>query len=108
MQSLQTNMPNEQNLLLPKMSGFKLASLNVTSLVKHIEELRILLANNMIDVLAINETRLDSTVSKSSTRNKKKDVVVIAGDSLVKNMVGAYMSKDDVGHHYVVNHSFLL
>jgi lysophospholipase L1-like esterase len=26
---------------------------------------------------------------------------VIAGDSLVKNMVGAYMSKDDVGHHYV-------
>jgi exonuclease III len=101
-------MPNEQNLLLPKMSGFKLASLNVTSLVKHIEELRILLANNMIDVLAINETRLDSTVSKSSTRNKKKDVVVIAGDSLVKNMVGAYMSKDDVGHHYVVNHSFLL
>jgi exonuclease III len=56
-------MPNEQNLLLPKMSGFKLASLNVTSLVKHIEELRILLANNMIDVLAINETRLASTVS---------------------------------------------
>jgi hypothetical protein len=42
------------------------------------------------------------TVSKSSTRNKKKDVVVIAGDSLVKNMVAAYMSKDDVGHHYVV------
>ena len=42
------------------------------------------------------------TVSKSSTRNKKKDVVMIAGDSLAKNMVGAYMSKDDVGHHYVV------
>ena len=62
MQSLQTNMPNEQNLLLPKMSGFKLASLNVTSLVKHIEELKILLDNNMIAVLAINETRLDSTV----------------------------------------------
>ena len=45
------------------MSGFKLASLNVTSLVKHIEELRILLANNMIGVLAINETRLAYTVS---------------------------------------------
>jgi hypothetical protein len=56
-------MPNEQNLLLPKMSGFKLASLNVTSLIKHIEELIILLANNMIDVLAIIEKRLDSTVS---------------------------------------------
>ena len=40
-----------------------LASPNVTSLLKHIDELRILLANNMIDVLAINETRLDFTVS---------------------------------------------
>ena len=49
--------------MLPNTSGFKLASLNVTSLLKHIDELRILLANNMIDVLAINETRLDFTVS---------------------------------------------
>jgi exonuclease III len=45
------------------MRGFKIASLNITSLVKHIEELRIFLADNMIDVLAINETRLDSAVS---------------------------------------------
>lgn len=52
-----------QNLFLPKMSGFKLASLNITSLVKHIDELRVLLADNTIDVLAINETRLDPTVS---------------------------------------------
>ena len=33
--------------------------------------------------------------NKSSNKNKKKDVVVIAGDSLVKSMVGAYMGKDD-------------
>jgi exonuclease III len=45
------------------MSGFKIASLNITSLVKHIEELWIFLADNIIDVLAINETRLDSAVS---------------------------------------------
>ena len=32
-----------QNLLLPKMIGFKLASLNITGLVKHIEELRVFL-----------------------------------------------------------------
>ena len=62
-QSLQNTIYNEQNVLLPNTSGFKLASLNVTSLVKHIDELRIPLANNMIDVLAINETRLDITVS---------------------------------------------
>jgi hypothetical protein len=33
---------------------------------------------------------------------------VIAGDSLVKNMVGAYMSKDDVGHHYEMQTSMLV
>ena len=43
--------------------------------------------------------------NKSSNKNKKKDVVVIAGDSLVKNMVGAYMGKDDADNYYVVNHS---
>ena len=40
--------------------------------------------------------------NKSSNKNKKKDVVVIAGDSLVKNMVGAYMGKDDADNYYVV------
>ncbi len=53
---------NVQNLLLPNMSGFKLASLNTTSLVKHIDELRVYLSNNVIDVLASNVTRLDSTI----------------------------------------------
>ena len=40
--------------------------------------------------------------NKSSTKNKRKDVVVIAGDSLVKNMVGAYMGKGDTDNYYVV------
>ena len=40
--------------------------------------------------------------NKSSNKNKKKNVVVIAGDSLVKNMVGAYMGKDDADNYYVV------
>ena len=54
---------NRLNLILPKRSGFKLASLNITSLVKHIDELRVFLTSSEIDVLAINETRLDATVS---------------------------------------------
>lgn len=41
-------------------------------------------------------------VEGQSPNKKEKDVVVIAGDSLVKNMVGAYMSKDDPTHYYVV------
>ena len=47
---------------LPRERGFKLASLNITSLPKHIEELRILLADRSIDILAINETRLDDSI----------------------------------------------
>jgi len=31
--------------------------------MKHIDELRVFLANNEIDVLALNETRLDATIS---------------------------------------------
>lgn len=44
------------------MRGTKLASLNITSLPKHLDELRVLLAANPIDVLAINETRVDSSI----------------------------------------------
>ena len=39
-----------------------MTSLNITSLPKHIDELRVLLAASTIDILAINETRLDSSI----------------------------------------------
>ena len=51
--------------ILPSSRGFKLANLNVASLVKHIDELRILLADTPVDVLSINETRLDDSVKDS-------------------------------------------
>ena len=51
--------------ILPSSRGFKVANLNVTSLVKHIDELRILLADAPVDVLSINETRLDDSVKDS-------------------------------------------
>ena len=47
---------------MPKIRGFKIASLNIASLPKHIDELRIVMSNNEIDVLAINESRIDSTI----------------------------------------------
>ena len=40
-----------------------MAMLNVASLVKHLDELRLMLLDKKLDVLAINETRLDSTIS---------------------------------------------
>ena len=66
---------NRLNLILPKRSGFKLASLNITSLVKHIDELRVFLASNEIDVLAINETRLDATISDNEVHVHGYEIV---------------------------------
>ena len=66
---------NGLNLILPKRSGFKLASLNLTSLVKHVDELRVFLANNEIDVLAINETRLDGTISDNEVHIHGYEIV---------------------------------
>ena len=47
------------NNFLPTKRGFKMASLNITSLTKHIDELRNLFANYPSAVMSTNETRLD-------------------------------------------------
>lgn len=43
--------------------GFKLAHLNVTWIPKHFDLLKVLMANKPIDILSINETRLDNSVN---------------------------------------------
>ena len=40
-----------------------MAMLNVASLIKHIDEIRLLLCDKKIDILALNETCLDSSIS---------------------------------------------
>ena len=41
----------------------KLACINVDSLCKHIEEICYILINSLLEVLAINESKLDDTIS---------------------------------------------
>jgi exonuclease III len=50
--------------LIPKNRGLKIACLNITSLNKHIDELRICLNDREADILAINETRLEPDFPK--------------------------------------------
>lgn len=50
---------------LPAKRGFKMACLNINSLVKHIDELRVLLSEFSVDILAINETKLDESIKSS-------------------------------------------
>ena len=47
---------------MQNIQGSKIACLNVASLLKHIDEFRILMNNKKIHVLAINETRLDNSI----------------------------------------------
>ena len=53
---------SELETLVPNQRGLKIANLNINSLFKHIDELRINMADQIIDILGINETELDSSV----------------------------------------------
>ena len=50
---------------VPKVRGFKMASLNIASLPSHIDELEVWMEDQNLDIIAINETRLDSTIETS-------------------------------------------
>ena len=52
-----------------------MASLNITSLLKHIDELCIVLDGQPIDILAINETRLDGSISDQDVKIVGYDVI---------------------------------
>lgn len=45
--------------------GLVMASLNINSLLAHIDELRVFMSNSKIDILSINEMKLDSTIKDS-------------------------------------------
>ena len=56
----------ERKSVYPKLKGFKIGNLNIASLPKHIEELRILLKEIPFDILCINETRLNNLIENNT------------------------------------------
>ena len=64
-----------KDTFLPRKRGFKLASLNITSRPKHIDELRILFADKSIDVLSINETMLGETINDQDVLISGYDII---------------------------------
>ena len=46
-----------------KSSDFKIMSLNIYALMKHLDELRVLADHQKPDILAINETKIDDKIS---------------------------------------------
>ena len=63
----QTNNPSYR-----KLKGFKIGHLNIASLFKHIEELRIFMQNQQN---TINETRLDNTISNDEVKITGYDLI---------------------------------
>ena len=75
MSVVEENLNRKSSAFLPSMRGFKLASLNIASLPKHIDELRVLLSDKPLDILSINETRLDDSVSDNEVYIPGYDII---------------------------------
>ena len=51
-----------RNVIPQGNKGLVTANLNTNSLIKHIDEIRIFLAQHALDILAINESKLDNSI----------------------------------------------
>ena len=65
----------ETNFNYPKLKGFKVGRLNIASLPKHTEELKIFLNAITFDILCINETRLNSLIENRLVEIPGYDIV---------------------------------
>ena len=57
------------------MKGFKIGHLNIRSLVKNIDQLRIYLSNKKYNILSVNETMLDSSIPNDEININGYDIV---------------------------------
>ena len=71
---------------------FKVMSLNIFSLSPHIDELRILAADERSHVIGINETKIDSAIDDSHEATDEYDVIRKDGNS-VGGGVALYVHK---------------
>lgn len=60
---------------LPSHQGLRMASLNINGPSTHVDELRVYLATNDIDILAINETKLDESIMEGEVNICGYDIV---------------------------------
>ena len=58
-----TNNKGDPSTINPFGRGFVMAALNINSLLAHLDDLKFFVLDSKIDVLAINETKIDSSVN---------------------------------------------
>ena len=83
------NTHKQTDFNLPKHRGFKIAFLNIASLPKHIDELRLNMQHQYLDILVLNETRLDETISNSEISIDK--YTLVRNDSNTKRRRCSYV-----------------
>ena len=98
-------MPSLKSLKLGDYQGFfpldrafKMGMLNIVSLPKYIDEIRIILADQYFDVFALNETRLDKNISNQDMSIYK--IMISSGRTTlgrfaVKNSIN-YLNRNDL------------
>ena len=59
----------------PKLKGFRIGHLNITSLIKHIDEFKAYLSQHQFEILTINETRLDREIDVGTVEIPGYDIV---------------------------------
>ena len=70
-----SNQHNGISDFIPSRRGFRKAHLNINSLTKHIDELRILLFDYSIDIISINETKVDDTMKSCEVHIPGYDLI---------------------------------
>ena len=70
-----SNQHNSISDFIPSRRGFRKAHLNINSLTKHIDELRILLFDYSVDIISINETKLDDTIKSCEVHIPGYDLI---------------------------------
>ena len=60
---------------IPKERGFRMAFLNIVSLPAKIDEIRYSMSNNLIDLIAFNETRLDPNITNNMIHLNDYDLI---------------------------------
>ena len=60
---------------IPNKRGFKMAFLNIVSLPRKIDEIRYSMSNKFIDLIAFNETRLDSSITNGIIHLNDYDLI---------------------------------
>ena len=60
---------------IPKERGFRMAFLNIVSLPAKIDEIRYSMSNNLIDLIAFNETRLDPNITNNMIHHNDYDLI---------------------------------